>query len=87
MLDMSPTAAEALSNIREQQGMPTGTTVRICAVDGSPELQIHFVDVPEENDELSEAHGLPYAVSPELVDRLGSSTLDYEGAAGGFVLR
>ena len=86
MLTMSPVAAEALNSIRDQQGLPDNTTVRICAVDGSPQLQIHFVDTPEVDDEVAEAHGLPYAVSPELADRLDASTLDYEGGAG-FVLR
>jgi Fe-S cluster assembly iron-binding protein IscA len=90
MLDVSPLAAEALSNIRDQQGLPTETTVRISAVDGSPQLQIKFVDAPLENDEVAEAFGLPYAVSPELADRLGRSTLDFESGdagEGGFVLR
>lgn len=86
MLDMSPVAAEALSNILDQQGMAS-RMVRISAVDGSPQLQISFVDAPGAQDEVSEAHGLPYAVAPELTDRLGSSTLDYEGGEGGFVLR
>lgn len=89
MMDLSPFAAEALNSIRDEQGLPSDSTVRISAMDGSRELRISFVDSPAEGDEVAEAHGLPYAVAPEVADLLGNALLDVqqEDDERGFVLR
>ena len=88
MLDLSPVAAEALSNIRTQQGLPDRSTVRISAINGSPELRISFVEKPDEDDQVAEAYGMPYAVAPEVADLVGDALLDFQqGDESGFVLR
>lgn len=88
-MNLSPVAAEALTNIRDEQGLPADSTVRISAIDGSRELRISFVDSPADGDEVAEAHGMPYAVAPEVVDLLDNALLDFQqdDDESGFVLR
>lgn len=89
MLDLSPVAAEALSNIRTQQGLPDQSTVRISAINGSRELRISFVENPGDGDQVAEAYGMSYAVAPEVVDLVGDAMLDFQQSDEdtGFVLR
>jgi Fe-S cluster assembly iron-binding protein IscA len=80
MLTLSPSAAEALSQTRSQQGIPDDATLRVAAAPTGngeqPGITLGFVDQPMEGDQTGDAHGLPICVAPEVADALSEATID-----------
>jgi Fe-S cluster assembly iron-binding protein IscA len=91
MLNLSPLAAEKLSDIRTEEGVPEDLTLRLTRSPSpeSDELLLHFVDTPADDDQIGEAHGVTYCVSSEVAEPLENTTLDVQEtqAGAGFVLR
>lgn len=86
MLTLSPSAAEALTQTRSQQGIPDDATLRVAAAptgDGEqPGITLGFVDQPMEGDQTGDAHGLPICVAPEVADALSDATIDTQQDGG-----
>ena len=80
MLTLSPSAAEALSTARSEQGIPDDATLRVAAAPTSngeqPGITLGFVDQPMAGDHTGDAHGLPICVAPEVADALSGATID-----------
>lgn len=88
MLHISPQAVQALTEVRDAEGHPESSGLRIFAdvdpeSDADPVLAVAFVEEPEQDDEVSEQEGVPVYVAPELAEPLSSSVMDVqEGPQG-----
>ena len=80
MLTLTPSAAEALSTARSEQGIPDDASLRVAAAPGGngdqPGITIGFVDEPMDGDQTGDAHGMSICVAPEVADALSGATID-----------
>lgn len=80
MLTLTPSAAEALTMARSQQGIPDDASLRVAAAPTGngeqPGITLGFVDQPMDGDQVGDAHGLTICVAPEVADSLSGAKID-----------
>ena len=88
MLTMTSSAADALENIREQQGIPEEFVVRVSpnTTANGLEVQVRFAPGPAEGDEVTETSGTTVCVDPDLVEPLADTVIDTEQTPQGAAL-
>lgn len=92
MLKLTPAAAAAISEIRDDAGAPKSYGVRFSAPPDTPpeaSLFLDFVDAPASDDKVSEESGLLTFVSPEVETLVGDAIIDLEsdGEQASLVIR
>lgn len=90
MLTVTRTAAAALVDSRDRQGIAPDATLRIAAAPSIDELPhddsgitVGFVDEPLDGDQVGTVHGLTICVAPEVADALADAAIDVEEEPGG----
>lgn len=81
MLQLSPTAAEALNQARDEQDVPEDYGVRVSAEagpDGQTGLAVGFAEGPAEGDEVTEQAGTQVFIAEEVAGPLAESVIDLE---------
>lgn len=81
MLQLSPTAAEALNQARDEQDVPEDYGVRVSAQagpDGQTGLAVGFAEGPVEGDEVTEQAGTQVFIAAEVAEPLAESVIDME---------
>ncbi len=80
MLTMTSSAATALDEIRERQGVPEEFVVRVSppATANGLEVQVKFAPGPSEGDQVTETEGTTLCVDSELVEPLEETVIDAE---------
>ncbi len=79
MLQMTPAAAELLTQIRETSDIPSEAGVRIYPEqEGGDEVSIGlgFSDAPMPGDQVSEQEGMKLFVAPEIAGPLDATMID-----------
>lgn len=88
MLSITSNAAQVVSSIRQEQGVPDGFGLRVYAQQGTEgtAVQLAFTKEPSEGDQIGDSEGVKLFVAPELTEPLSDSVIDVEktpdGAAG-----
>jgi len=82
MLTLSQPAANMLTEVRSQQGIPDDALLRVAgAADGQQGISLGFVDAANDGDHTATAHGLDYCVAPEVADALDAAKIDVQDAS------
>lgn len=86
MLTLTPIAANALTETKTRQNIPTGASLRVApspAVDGQQSgITLGFVEAPHAGDQIGEAHGLAICVASEVADDLDGAQIDVQQQGG-----
>lgn len=84
MLTITQPAATFLMRAREQSGAPSDSTLRVGPSGGNSDgpLSLEFVPEPMTGDAVTDAHGLPVCVAPEVNEVMDAATLDVVEDAG-----
>lgn len=80
-MQLTQAAARQVTSAREAQGVPDTFGLRVFGEpqpSGGTALGLAFVEVPAEDDEVTEQQGLRVFVAPEVVGPLASAALDVE---------
>jgi Fe-S cluster assembly iron-binding protein IscA len=90
MLTVTRTAAAALVDSRERQGLARDASLRVAAAPHSAELDgdapgitLAFVDEPSAGDQIGTVHGLTLCIAPEVAETLADAAIDVEDEADG----
>lgn len=86
MLQLSQSAAEALDQARDEQGVPDDYGIRVSAVpgpEGQTGLAVDFAEEPDEGDEVSEQAGTQVFISEEVAGPLSESVIDIQETGEG----
>jgi Fe-S cluster assembly iron-binding protein IscA len=89
MLQLTSAAAAQLVQARELQGLPETFGLRVFGEpqpNGEISLALTFVEVPAEDDQVSEQEGTRVFVAPEVVEPLATAALDVEETPEGVKL-
>ena len=80
-MELTETAAAAIANLVEGEGLDAGGLRLSAERDEQGEIGIHLdvVAAPEEGDEIIEAHGAQVFLDPSAADALADKVLDAEG--------
>ena len=92
MLQCTRSAAQALTDFRQREGVPETFGLRLAGStsgEGRPGVRMDFRENPIEGDEVIEQHGQRLFVARELAPQLADATLDAapEVSGAGVVLR
>lgn len=85
MLTVTSSAADLVSTIRQEQGVPDDFGLRVYAEPGPQgvEIQLAFAPEPQQGDEVSESAGLRMFVASELTEPLADSVIDAQETPDG----
>jgi Fe-S cluster assembly iron-binding protein IscA len=89
MLQVTQPAAEVLSDVRSQQGVPDHFGVRVFAGqtnDGQQAIGLGFAETPADGDAVAESEGVTLYVAPELAEPLEEAVIDVESQPDGDTL-
>lgn len=80
MLSMTSTAASVLETVRQQQGLPDTSVIRVfpTPTENGLEVDIGFVPGPVEGDQVLESEGTTLCVDPDLAEPLADTVIDAE---------
>ena len=80
-MDVTETAAAAIANLVEGEGLESGGLRLTAERDEQGEIGIHLdvVTEPEAGDEVVAAHGAQVFLDPSAADALADKVLDAEG--------
>lgn len=86
MLQLTAAAAEELSEIRRQRGIPENVGLRVYTEahgDGERAMALGFAEAPASDDVVTEQQGMQVFVAAEMVEPLAESALDIAETADG----
>ena len=81
MFQVSTAAATQLLEARRERSLPETAGLRVFGEPregGAVALGLAFTELPAEDDQVTDADGLPVFVGPEVAEVLSSVTLDVE---------
>lgn len=79
MLELTPTAAATLANLRSQSGLPDDFGVRVfrsTSPDRPAAVQFDLVAGPHEGDQIGKTEAIEFYVAPEVAQPLDNAVLD-----------
>lgn len=79
MLELTPTAAATLANLRSQSGLPDNFGVRVfrsTTPDAPAAVQFDLVAGPQEGDQIGKTEAVEFYVAPEVAQPLDNAVLD-----------
>ncbi len=79
MLELSPTAAATLANLRSQSGLPDNFGVRVfrsTTPDSPSAVELDLVAGPQEGDQIGKTEAIEFYVAPEVAQPLDDAVLD-----------
>ncbi|HEX5267526.1 MAG TPA: hypothetical protein VFW24_12200 [Acidimicrobiales bacterium] len=86
MFQVTHAAATQLMEVRRERSLPESAGLRVFGEPrpgGEVALGLTFTEVPAEDDQITEADGLPVFVGTEVAEVLASVALDVESTSEG----
>lgn len=86
MLQLTHAAAAELAGTRDAQGLPDTAGLRVFGEPtsgGQLALGVTFVEVPAEDDQVTERDGMRLFIAPEVAEPLASASLDVSDTGDG----
>lgn len=85
MLTITSNAAEVVSNVRQEQGVPDDFGIRVYPAQSAEgaSVQLAFAKEPAAGDAVGDSEGVRIFVAPELTEPLSGSVIDVENRPDG----